>query len=246
MHNATTPLCKNCMHAFEKKNESIYCGHPDEIFSPVEGTPMTRAIFARHKSGTCGPEGRNHTAFRGGDDLQRQTVHQPHLEETAAQSQLQFVLSRPPKETGIENRVNALTEFVTMAQLTEALGVEPAFSSRVLETQLRAWLDREGWQRVKKNVNGLRMWGYARPGVDHADEIQATTSASTCFYNGGRANLTCDAEALYACLHLPIAAPWGTRIEVFHSFDADECEGLATALNLAAAQLRAAYEGGAA
>jgi len=150
MHNATTPLCKNCMHAFEKKNESIYCGHPDEIFSPVEGTPMTRAIFARHKSGTCGPEGRNHTAFRGGDDLQRQTVHQPHLEETAAQSQLQFVLSRPPKETGIENRVNALTEFVTMAQLTEALGVEPAFSSRVLETQLRAWLDREGWQRVKK------------------------------------------------------------------------------------------------
>jgi hypothetical protein len=90
-------------------------------------------------------------------------MQESRLVETAVLSELLHVLTRSPGPSGISAIVNELAEFVTIAQLTLALGVDAAKSSPALEAQIRGWLDHEGWQRVKKQVNGARAWGYMRP-----------------------------------------------------------------------------------
>jgi hypothetical protein len=90
-------------------------------------------------------------------------MQESRLVETAVLSELLYVLTRPPMPTGIQSVVNTLTDFVTIAQLTLALGVDAAKSSPALEAQIRGWLDHEGWERVKKQINGARAWGYVRP-----------------------------------------------------------------------------------
>lgn len=90
-------------------------------------------------------------------------MQESRLVETAVLSELLHVLTRAPAATGIQSVVNQLTDFVTIAQLTLALGVDAAKSSPALEAQIRGWLDHEGWERVKKQINGARAWGYIRP-----------------------------------------------------------------------------------
>ncbi len=85
------------------------------------------------------------------------------LVETAVLSELMTLLTRPPKDTGIGSVVNELTNFVTISQLTTALGVDAAKSTPALEAQIRSWMDHEGWERVKRQVGGVRAWGYERP-----------------------------------------------------------------------------------
>ena len=90
-------------------------------------------------------------------------MQQSRLVETAVVSELQFVLTRSPAATGIGATVNELSEFVTIANLTMALGVDAAKSTPALEAQIRGWMEHEGWERMKKQVNGVRAWGYMRP-----------------------------------------------------------------------------------
>ncbi|MBP7572600.1 MAG: virulence protein E [Rhodoferax sp.] len=90
-------------------------------------------------------------------------MQESRLVETAVLSELLHVLTRSPGPSGISAIVNELAEFVTIAQLTLALGVDAAKSSPALEAQIRGWLDHEGWVRVKKQINGARAWGYERP-----------------------------------------------------------------------------------
>ena len=90
-------------------------------------------------------------------------MQESRLVETAVLSELLHVLTRAPAPEGIKAVVNTLTDFVTIAQLTLALGVDAAKSSPALEAQIRGWLDHEGWERVKKQINGARAWGYTRP-----------------------------------------------------------------------------------
>lgn len=90
-------------------------------------------------------------------------VQESRMVETAVLSEMMHVLTRPSAAAGIGAVVNELTEFVTMSQMTQALGVDAAKSSPALEAQIRAWFAQEGWQRVKRQVNGVRAWGYARP-----------------------------------------------------------------------------------
>ncbi len=90
-------------------------------------------------------------------------MQESRLVETAVLSELLHVLTRAPVATGIGAVVNQLTDFVTIAQLTLALGVDAAKSSPALEAQIRGWLDHEGWERLKKQINGARAWGYVRP-----------------------------------------------------------------------------------
>lgn len=90
-------------------------------------------------------------------------MQESRLVETAVQSELLAVLTREPRDAGSQAVVNDLTDFVTVAQLTTALGVDAAKSSPALEAQIRGWLDHEGWERAKKQINGARAWGYLRP-----------------------------------------------------------------------------------
>lgn len=90
-------------------------------------------------------------------------VQESRLVETAVLSELLHVLTRESVASGIGSIVNRVTDFVTMAQLCLALGVDAAKSNPGLEAQIRSWMEHEGWDRVKRQVNGVRAWGYARP-----------------------------------------------------------------------------------
>lgn len=90
-------------------------------------------------------------------------MQESRLVETAVVSELQRVLTRDSDGTASGKVVNNLADFLTIGQLTLALGVDAAKSSPALEGQIRAWLEHEGWQRVKKQINGVRAWGYERP-----------------------------------------------------------------------------------
>lgn len=110
-------------------------------------------------------------------------MQESRLQETAVISELLHVLTRSPTATAIGSVVNELTHFVTIAQLTLALGVDAAKSTPALEAQIRGWLDHEGWNRVKKQVNGARAWGYERPGnwppVEVEDDMTAAPDADS-------------------------------------------------------------------
>lgn len=90
-------------------------------------------------------------------------MQESRLVETAVLSELLNVLTRTPVASGIGAVVNDLTDFVTLAQLTLALGVDAAKSNAALEAQIRGWMDHQGWARVKRQINGVRAWGYERP-----------------------------------------------------------------------------------
>jgi len=90
-------------------------------------------------------------------------MQESRLVETAVISEMTNILTRAPMPTGMGMLINELTQFVTMAQLTLALGVDAAKSTSVLESQIRGWLSHEGWAREKKMVNRVRAWGYSRP-----------------------------------------------------------------------------------
>ncbi|MFZ3141162.1 MAG: VapE domain-containing protein [Polaromonas sp.] len=106
------------------------------------------------------------TAYTPTADQERrlfEPMQESRLVETAVVSELLHLLTRAPQASGIGAIVNDLTSFVTIAQLTLALGIDAAKSSPALEAQIRGWLDHEGWERVKKQINGARAWGYVRP-----------------------------------------------------------------------------------
>lgn len=85
------------------------------------------------------------------------------LVESTVMSALLEVLTRPPMPAGIGSIVNSETQFVTIKQLNEALHVDAGKSSAALDGQIRAWLDSEGWEYGKKQINGVRAHGYSRP-----------------------------------------------------------------------------------
>ena len=112
----------------------------------------------------------------GHDDEARLFVpmQESRLVETAVISEMLNVLTRAATPQGPAASVSCMTEFVTMAQITMALGVDAAKSNAALEAQIRSWFEHEGWDRVKKQINGTRAWGYARPAMwPAADPVEA-------------------------------------------------------------------------
>lgn len=116
-------------------------------------------------------------------------MQESRLVETAVLSELLHVLTRTPVSQGIGSIVNELTEFVTMSQLTTALGVDAAKSNPGLEAQIRSWMEHEGWARDRKMVNGVRAWGYVRPKVwppvDPEEEPKNETPVPAGVEDGG-------------------------------------------------------------
>ncbi len=117
-------------------------------------------------------------------------MQESRLQETAVVSELLNLLTRSPTATVSDSLltrsptatvsgslVNELTNFVTMAQLTLALGVDAAKSTPGLEGQIRGWLDHQGWKREKRQIEGRRAWGYSRPAnwppLDDAEDMRS-------------------------------------------------------------------------
>ena len=47
--------------------------------------------------------------------------------------------------------------------LVQALAMDAAKAPPGLQGQITAWLKHEDWERVKRQVNGVRAWGFTRP-----------------------------------------------------------------------------------
>lgn len=92
-------------------------------------------------------------------------MQESRVVETAVWSEMMHVLTRPPGLSVPSANVNGLAAFVTMAQLTMALGIDPGKSNAGLEGQIRSFMHHQGWDSAKKQINGARAWGYARPAV---------------------------------------------------------------------------------
>ena len=90
-------------------------------------------------------------------------MQESRLIESTVMSALLEVLTRDPAATGIASVVNNLAEFVTMKQICEALHVDAGKSSAALDSQIRGWLEHEGWVYCKKQINGVRAHGWQRP-----------------------------------------------------------------------------------
>ena len=90
-------------------------------------------------------------------------MQESRLVDTAVTSELLRVLTRSPGVSGPSTTVNDLTSFATLSELTMALGVDAAKSNPALEAQIRSWMEHQGWASVKKQINGVRAWGFARP-----------------------------------------------------------------------------------
>ena len=92
-------------------------------------------------------------------------MQESRLIETAVESKLLQLLTRTTVTVNDLSAVSVDCTFVTIAQLVVALGSDPAKTTPGLEGQVRGWLKQYGWERTKRQINGARAWGYARPAV---------------------------------------------------------------------------------
>lgn len=90
-------------------------------------------------------------------------MQEKRLQESTVMSALLEVLTRPATPAGPGAVVNGDAKFVTIKQLNEALHVDAGKSTAALDSQIRGWLDHEGWEYCKRQINGVRAHGYARP-----------------------------------------------------------------------------------
>lgn len=104
-------------------------------------------------------------------------MQESRLIETAVISELMAVLTRPSKTDGPSAIVNELTEFVTMAEMCMALSVDAAKATPGTQAEIRGFFEHEGWEYCKKQRNGVRAHGWARPAVwPRPDAIEAAAA----------------------------------------------------------------------
>ncbi|SIR00585.1 virulence-associated E family protein [Pseudacidovorax sp. RU35E] len=89
--------------------------------------------------------------------MQRQNRMHPALD-----SALREVLSRTP-DAAPAGGVHSGTDFVTLGQVTRALGIGAATSSASMDRAVGLWLEEQGWKHVKRSIAGITAWGYQRP-----------------------------------------------------------------------------------
>jgi predicted P-loop ATPase len=110
-------------------------------------------------------------------------MQEQRLQESTVMGALLAVLTRPATPSGPASVVNENTQFVTLAQLSEALHVDAGKSSASLDGQIRSWMEHEGWEYKKKMINGVRPYGYVRPKVwpkvEPADDQDDAPSSPT-------------------------------------------------------------------
>jgi predicted P-loop ATPase len=89
------------------------------------------------------------------------------LVETTVQARMFELLTREgalPTEGRATSQLSQDTSFVTMPELCQALGADPAKSTAQLESQIRSWLDAYGWLQHREGGGGRRR-GFRRPEV---------------------------------------------------------------------------------
>ena len=106
-----------------------------------------------------------------------------------------------PTNADIEHAVGHYGEFVTFGQVIMALGLDRYTLPVSLEIKIRTWLDDAGWERVKKQINGARVWGYERPAAQvlmSASRKQVLLAATVLTPKAGQLLLPMPLSQLYS------------------------------------------------
>jgi predicted P-loop ATPase len=90
-------------------------------------------------------------------------MQEDRLIETAVTSELLTVLTRDPGKGTYGDIVNNLTEFVTIDMLCHALGADAGKAPAGMQTEIRTWMNSQGWENKKVQINGVRRPGWVRP-----------------------------------------------------------------------------------
>jgi putative DNA primase/helicase len=95
------------------------------------------------------------------------------LVETGVTSELLHALTRDPGKGAHSETVNNLADFVTLSDLLKCLLVDAGKSNAGLESQIRTWMNQQGWEYKKRQVNKVRQAGWERPKKDWPPEEPA-------------------------------------------------------------------------
>jgi hypothetical protein len=90
-------------------------------------------------------------------------MQESRLVETAVTSELLTVLTRDPGKGTYADLVNNLTDFVTIDMLCHALGADAGKAPAGMQTEIRTWMNSQGWENKKVQINGVRRPGWVRP-----------------------------------------------------------------------------------
>lgn len=109
--------------------------------------------------------GERYYPSREEEDLYFVPEQEKRLVETSVQARLYELLTRegsPAMEGKATAEINVLTTFVTLPMLVRALGSDEAKSTSLLESQIRGWLETNGWESAREST-GQRRRGYRQP-----------------------------------------------------------------------------------
>jgi hypothetical protein len=109
-------------------------------------------------------------------------MQEARLIETAVTSELLTVLTREPGKGTYADIVNNMTDFVTIDMLCHALGADAGKAPAGMQTEIRTWMNSQGWENKKVQINGVRRPGWVRPKgwpFPESDETQATPDAAS-------------------------------------------------------------------
>jgi hypothetical protein len=127
-------------------------------------------------------EGKPYTPSREQEERLFVPMQEARLIETAVTSELLTVLTREPGKGTYADIVNNLTDFVTIDMLCHALGADAGKAPAGMQTEIRAWMNSQGWENKKVQINGVRRPGWVRPKgwpFPESDETQATPDAAS-------------------------------------------------------------------
>jgi hypothetical protein len=127
-------------------------------------------------------EGKPYTPSREQEERLFVPMQEARLIETAVTSELLTVLTREPGKGTYADIVNNLTDFVTIDMLCHALGADAGKAPAGMQTEIRAWMNSQGWENKKVQINGVRRPGWVRPKCwpfPESDETQATPDAAS-------------------------------------------------------------------
>lgn len=109
--------------------------------------------------------GERYAPTREEEKLYFEPEQRKRLVETAVQSRLYELLTREGAANGegkLTMQLTSLTRFVTLNELVAALGADAAKSTSLLESQIRSWLEANGWIAARES-SGQRRRGYRQP-----------------------------------------------------------------------------------
>lgn len=108
-------------------------------------------------------EGAQFVPSREHEDRLFVPMQESRLVESAVTSELLTVLTRQPGTGVLGDTVNELTDFVTIDMLCKVLGAESGKAPAGMQSEIRTWMNAQGWTYAKKQVNGVRRPGWHRP-----------------------------------------------------------------------------------